>query len=677
MAKGQSESFAVQRQAYLRKISSAGQAGNFQLAVSTARQGIALSQLHNHDSSKCVFSLFAGMGYYELSRRDSAAYFLQEAISLADKEQVLALQVRSRQRLADVYMQLENWAAMPLPKLIEELEVLVKNLNDARYTAGYELLLGNYFNKRQQTDVAIKHFLNSLELYRNLNDKSNEAGLLNNLGGEVFAQRRWKESIAYYQAAVSIFLKLGREHRATEPYLNIGKAYDQLGMLDSAHIYTEKSLTLATRINDKGAEADAHVQLARILKKDSLQEQSQRKSAQHLQKSSELSNDLGSLENKVFINIQLGDAALNTKKMQEANRYFSQALFFAKQSKQKSLLVEAYKANARYYKAVGQAAGVFTSLSEAWNYQDSIYDQNILRAAAELETKYQTQLKEQQIAQLKFDNELNQIEQEKKRQLLVFVMIGSLLVVALVAGIIIYARDVQSRKKVMLKERELFELNTRIAETRQIALRAQMNPHFIFNCMAAADGFILKNERHKASDLLTRFAKMVRQVLENSEHSLITLEQEFSCLEVFLSIEQMRFQQSFSYTIQAPDALLDFQVPPLLFQPFVENALIHGIGPSLLPDRKIEISAEGTSEQVTVRIKDNGIGRAAAANHKLLDGRGHQSMGIRITTERLNLLKSSHGVFARLEIADLSDAAGNATGTEIIIFLERALAATA
>lgn len=677
LAQSQPSSFAAQRQAYLRKISAAGQAGDFALAVSTARNGIALSEFHNHDSSKCVFSLFAGMGYYEMSRRDSSAHFLQEAVALADKEQVLALQVRARQRLADVYMQLENWAATPLPALMAELEKLVKDLNDPRYTAGYELLRGNYHNKRQETSLAVEHFLKSLDSYRSLNDKSNVAGLLTNLGGEVFAQRRWKESIIYYQEAVSIFKTLGREHRAIEPYLNIGKAYDKLGAMDSARHYTEKSLALATRVNDKGAEADAHVQLARLFKQDSLREESQKQSAKHLQQGSELNQALGSMENQVYINIQLGDNALKSKKLPEANRYFSQALSFAKESKQKSLLVEAYKANARYYKVAGQATGVFNSLEEAWHYQDSIYDQDMLRTAAELETKYQTQLKEQQIAQLKFDNELNQLEQEKKQQLLVFTMIGALLVVALVAGIVIYWRDLRSRKQVMLKERELFELNSRIAETRQIALRAQMNPHFIFNCMAAADGFILKNERNKASDLLTRFAKMVRQVLENSEHALITLEQEFSCLDVFLSIEQMRFHQSFSYAIKVPNELLDFQVPPLLFQPFVENALIHGIGPSLLPDRKIEILAEGTPDQVTVRIKDNGIGRQAAASHKLLNSQTHQSMGIRITTERLNLLESSHGVSARLEILDLVDEEGTATGTEVVIRMERAFAATA
>ncbi|MBX2956063.1 MAG: histidine kinase [Cyclobacteriaceae bacterium] len=677
MAQSQPESLAAQRQAYLRKISTAGQAGDFTLAVNTARQGIALAERNHHDSTKCVFSLFAGMGYYELSRKDSATYFLREAVALADKEQVLALQVRSRQRLADVYMQLENWAATPLPSLLTELEKLVNDLNDPRYIAGYELLKGNYHNKRQETSLAVEHFLKSLEIYRSLNDRSNVAGLLTNLGGEVFAQRRWKESIVYYQEAVSIFKALGREHRAIEPYLNIGKAYDKLGNLDSARHYTEKSLTLATRVSDRGSEADAHVQLARLLKQDSLREESKKQSAKHLQKSSELSQALGSLENQVYINIQLGDEALKNKKLPEANRYFSQALDFAKQSKQKSLLVEAYKATARYYKVAGQATSVFASLEEAWNYQDSIYDQDMLRTAAELETKYQTQLKEQQIAQLKFDNELNQLEQEKKQQLLIFTMIGSLLFVALVAGVVIYLKDVQSRKQVMLKERELFELNSRIAETRQIALRAQMNPHFIFNCMAAADGFILKNERNKASDLLTRFAKMVRQVLENSEHALITLEQEFSCLDVFLSIEQMRFHQSFSYSIKVSDELLDFQVPPLLFQPFVENALIHGIGPSLLPDRKIEITAAGTPEQVTVRIKDNGIGRDAAANHKLLNSQSHHSMGIRITTERLNLLESSHGVSAQLEILDLADEQGVATGTEVIIRLVRTFAATA
>lgn len=669
---------AVKRQELLKLLSAAGQAGDFNKAIRTAKEGIALAQQHKHDSTQSVFSLFAGMGYYEQQKKDSSIYYLNEAARLADGLPNIALQVRSRLRLVDVYTQLDNARSPVLTQLMKDLEPLVVQLNNPRYTAGWHVAKGNVHNKRSETSLALDSFLQALDLYKSLSDKSNEGAMLTNIGGELMTLKRWQDAIEYNRQAVKIFKLLNREHLCISPYMNMGSAFEKLKQADSAVIYYETSLSLAQKLGDQKNESETKQRLARILHKDSLNTANHTKADTYLEESLTIARaDRGDYEGLVSGNIQKGKIALNKNQLQLARKHFDFAMAYAKQSQHKQLLRDAYLAEASLLQTTGNGKAVYNSMQKAYQYHDSIFDDQMAHAAAELEARYQTAQKQQEIEKLNRENEVARLEQAQQRQRFIFLISIGALVFLLVGGGIIAWRDVRARNLMVLKERELHELNQRIAETRQTALRAQMNPHFIFNCMAAADGYIMKNERGQASELLTRFAKLVRHVLENSEHPLITLKDELQCLELFLSIEQMRFHNTFTYHVKADEALLDFEVPPLLFQPYVENALIHGIAPDSKPDRNITIEVTGKPENITVTIRDNGIGRKAAAQHKLINPQSHQSMGTRITAERLSLLESSHQVSARIEINDLSNHPGEATGTEVIIRLHKTFAATA
>ncbi|MCW5911988.1 MAG: histidine kinase [Cyclobacteriaceae bacterium] len=671
-------SLAAKRQELLKRLSAAGQAGNFSEAIRTAKEGIALAQQHDHDSTQSVFSLFAGMGYYEQQKKDSSIYYLDEAARLADALPNLALQVRSRLRLIDVYTQLDNARSPVLTQLMKDLEPLIVQLDNPRYTAGWEVAKGNVHNKRSETSLALDSFLRALEIYRSLNDKSNEGAMLTNIGGELMTLKRWKDAITYNQQAIQLFKQLNREHLCISSYMNIGSAFEKLKQPDSAMAYYEASLALAKKLGDQKNEAENKQRLAKILYRDSVNAASRTKADAYLDDAlTTASAGRGDYEGLVLGFIQKGNAALDKKQFQQARQYFDQAMTYAQQSQHKQLLRDAYLAEATLLQTTGNGKAVYNAMQTAYQYHDSIFDEQMAQNAAELEARYQSAQKQQEIEKLNRENEIARLEQQQQRQQFIFLVSIGAIVLVLVAGSVIFWRDIRARKQMVLKERELHELNQRIAETRQIALRAQMNPHFIFNCMAAADGYIMKNDRARASELLTRFAKLVRHVLENSEHTLITLEDELQSLELFLSIEQMRFQHSFAYGVNADTQLLDFEVPPLLFQPYVENALIHGVGPDSKPDKKITIDVTGKPGNIVVTIRDNGIGRKAAAQHKLINPQSHQSMGTRITAERLSLLSTSHHVSAKVEVNDLTDAQGEAAGTEVIVHLQKTIAATA
>ena len=202
------------------------------------------------------------------------------------------------------------------------------------------------------------------------------------------------------------------------------------------------------------------------------------------------------------------------------------------------------------------------------------------------------------------------------------------------------------------------------------ALRAQMNPHFIFNCLNAINHFIQKNETETASDYLTKFSRLIRMVLQSSSHKYISLHDELETLNLYIGMESVRFKEHFSYSIYC-DPKVDIesvQIPPMLLQPFVENAIWHGLmhkkdGGTLSIDIKEE------DETLVCTIQDNGIGRKKAAELKSKSASYKKSMGMQITENRLKMLYSGYGGGPAMKIVDLENEYGEATGTKIILRL--------
>ncbi|MBV9963395.1 MAG: histidine kinase [Parafilimonas sp.] len=208
----------------------------------------------------------------------------------------------------------------------------------------------------------------------------------------------------------------------------------------------------------------------------------------------------------------------------------------------------------------------------------------------------------------------------------------------------------------------------KLLELEMQALRAQMNPHFIFNCLSSINGFILMNETQAASDYLTKFSRLIRMVLNNSKKSLISLEDELEMLRLYLDMENLRFNNGFDFTIDV-DKVIDAEnifIPPLLFQPFAENAVWHGLMHK--KERgKLQISLSAEDDVLKFVIKDNGIGRAAATELRSKSAEKNKSLGLQITKERLSLINGYASEKTFFEIEDVQDEKGDATGTRILL----------
>lgn len=215
------------------------------------------------------------------------------------------------------------------------------------------------------------------------------------------------------------------------------------------------------------------------------------------------------------------------------------------------------------------------------------------------------------------------------------------------------------------------QFHTQLAEVEMQALRAQMNPHFLFNCLNSINGFILKNNADAASDYLTKFSRLMRLILQNSKSSMVPIRHELEALQLYVHMESARVNNGFDFELRvAPEVETDFlEVPPLILQPFVENAIWHGIKDLPYGEGKLLVDIEMEEGILRCIVQDNGIGRDASAIIAEKAAKKHKSMGMQITSDRLNLADYLNETHTTVEIEDLSKN-GTACGTRVTIHIQ-------
>ena len=231
----------------------------------------------------------------------------------------------------------------------------------------------------------------------------------------------------------------------------------------------------------------------------------------------------------------------------------------------------------------------------------------------------------------------------------------------LLAGAIIYL--LVKRRIKNIRHESLLKI--KIAESEMMALRAQMNPHFIFNCMNIIDGLITDNRKAEAKDFLQKFSKLIRLVLENSQQQLVPLNSDLKALKLYTEMEAIRYNHNFSYDFIVDTDIEDeiYKIPPLLLQPFVENAIVHGLRHKEDGHGKLIIAIKKEDANLIVTIQDNGVGRAKSAAINQTNNPAHQQIGMRVTSKRIELLETTGPGKIGITITDL------AAGTKVVLKL--------
>ncbi len=294
----------------------------------------------------------------------------------------------------------------------------------------------------------------------------------------------------------------------------------------------------------------------------------------------------------------------------------------------------------------------------------------------EISTRYESERKEQQIQLLTSEKQLSDIRLEQSKYIL-FTLAGFILLLLIVAILLIR----QSRMKALQEK----------ANLEQRLFRAQMNPHFLFNTLGSIQGFILEHDTDRSNLYLTRFSRLMRNILDNTTQEAIPLEDEISTIENYLELQKIRYTDKFDFTITV-DERIDpegFFIPPMLAQPFIENSIEHGIkhlpGKGLISIRfsLIDSTFDGSGTEASVEpdpdslvlleIEDNGVGREESRKMEHNRFKNHRPMATSITRERMNVLgrKAPRKIRKRirLQIQDLFTDDKKPAGTKVQLWV--------
>lgn len=298
--------------------------------------------------------------------------------------------------------------------------------------------------------------------------------------------------------------------------------------------------------------------------------------------------------------------------------------------------------------------------------KDSIVNAENIKSLVREEMNYEMERK----AELqKAENEKREAiyHERDKRQKQMITFGGLLLLLLFGLAFVIYNR--LQLKKTLTLQRDL-------AEYEQKALHLQMNPHFVFNCLGSISSFIVQNGTDSAIKYLSKFSKLMRLTLEYSKETLIPIDKEIEGLQNYLELEQLRFNRMFDFNItKDPQIEDDMAIPPLLLQPFVENAIIHGIVPK--KERgSININFSLLNDKLVCTVTDDGIGFSKSKELKENSVTVHKSMALEITRKRLEVIQAFTSKTSQVDISELTDTEGHVAGTRIVLNLPIQFAAS-
>lgn len=342
-----------------------------------------------------------------------------------------------------------------------------------------------------------------------------------------------------------------------------------------------------------------------------------------------------------------GAALLRSGRVEEAVRSLEKAWEYANKDQMAVAKERVLRNLHAAYAAAGDYKKAYENMELLKLYSDTILREDNVKVLNELETKYQTEKKEQQVRELSQQNEISQLKL-KQRNIWIIVLI--VLAFAVAGGIFFV-----SRQRLLKQQQETLE-------NKLLSLRVQLNPHFIFNALTAVQNYMLSGkDLREATRYLSNFAKVMRAFLEYNQEEQITLDKELNALELYVGIQKLRFSNGFEFDVEMDEELdpEEINVPPMILQPLIENAIEHGI--RNLDNGHITLKYELENDCLVMKLTDNGIGRKRAGEEspKVVE---KTSLATRITEERISLLnRKGDGKYS----LDIADANQDGTGTVV------------
>ncbi len=510
--------------------------------------------------------------------------------------------------------------------------------------------LGVVYAYGRNNPMAVENYIKALKVFEPLKDSAELPSIYNNLALVYSDQMNFDAALMYYEKSLAI-KKAGNKKKGIAATLsNIGVLYGRQEKYEKASKLFKEALVLEKELGLARSIAESYQSLGNV----ACYTKKYNEAAMYYDSARVIYDEINDVENKAGLLSAVSELFSETNRPKEAIKYGLQAME----------VVNKYNIDREgTYKALVMAYEKDGNLAEALNYQrklmsfhDSIYNVELAENTSELQTKYETEKKEQEIKLLENENAFLNEKAEKRKLYIVFALGGGLILVILVLIIADYRRKQQRSEQE--KDKAVFELQ---------ALMAQMNPHFIFNALNSIQHFILEKGKQEAYDYLAKFSKLVRMVLNNSEDKMVSLQKELELIGLYVELEQLRFNNGFEYQLKISENVNpeNIELPTMLIQPYVENAIWHGLM-NLKSERKglLKIDISKANDKLKISIEDNGVGRKLAKQFR--KDEMHKSKGMKLSERRLQMINAMKDYEnTSVTIIDLP----NDSGTKVEILL--------
>lgn len=467
------------------------------------------------------------------------------------------------------------------------------------------LRIGNLYLEWNKSDMAVEQYRKALSLSRETGLRKGEAEAMSGMGDVFKSFNRLDSARIYYSSALEIFRETDILSETGNTYRKLGAFFLLLGRYDSAVQFLDDAMVIYRDLNLQREQAEAY--------------------------------------------IMLGNISLKKRDFQKARFNFEECLLIAGNTGILSLIMESHRGLSEVFSALHNTESAFEHYKAYISARDSVYSLDAKRLIHSLEVEHKTALKEQHIYLLQKENEIKQMQIGRSRN--VVISLGGLLLLLFITAILFIRQErLKMGQKAILLQQKL--------------LRSQMNPHFIFNSLTNIQSFIFSNKGDEAGRYLARFSKLLRNVLNNSREDEVSLQEEIETMENYLSLQQLRYTGKFDFSVGVAENVdpTEIRIPPMLAQPFIENAVEHGIKHKPAKGN-IRVEFRMKDKYMECVVEDDGVGRTRAQEMEQAKSKGHKSLATSITSERLDALSRKYHHRFTLVITDLTDEWGGAAGT--------------
>jgi len=527
----------------------------------------------------------------------------------------------------------------------------------------------------QQYDRAIAFYMEALKIAEKEKDTKNIAISSNGLGNALGnISGREEEALAYYQRSLAAEKQIGSSLGIAMNLLSISDYYINKEEFKTARKYLDRLLKINKERNDRYGLGMTYQFYGKSYLKEGKELE---KAGLYFQNALKRFKELNDKHKEADLLFSLGEVQSKQNLSQEAQKSYLNSLELAQEFRHHGLIMDNSYKLAQLYENKNKPSQALKYVKQAKVYEDSIKfaDQQVEIAA--LVRKYDLEKKENFIELLKKDKALQQTllenqEQKLKRRRIFILLLALIIVAIIVIGFLQYRnRQIKRKTNILVQQEEQEKVNAiyerNLAQAEILSTRLQINPHFLFNSLNAIKYLIQSEQNQKASKYLIVFSRYTRMVLETSKKHVVTLPEEIQLTRYYLTLESNRFEKDFTYQINDYDEkkLEKAVVPPLLLQPFIENAIWHGLLPSKRDEKILRIEIIPEDKAIKIVIDDNGVGRQNKKS--VIEEKPHDSMGMQITRDRIELYNKSHAAKLHCKVIDKKDEKGQPIGTRVIL----------